>query len=473
MLNIPKYKEASRVFYYFEEISKIPRGSANTAPIANYLADFASKHSLKYERDDADNVIIRKPATAGYENKPTVIIQGHTDMVAEKLSTSKKDLAKDGIEIYEDGGFIKARETTLGADDGIAIAYALALLESKSLPHPAIEALFTSDEEIGLIGAQRLDKSRLNGKMLINIDSDEEGVFVAGCAGGIRTDITLPIVREACDWKHYKLCITGLAGGHSGTEIGKGRANAIKLGFRLLSSLAEIRLAYAESGNMDNAIPRSFTAHFCANGEPRPLFDKISAELSEEYEVTEPQMKIELTQENSDILPCDKATTYKILSICEKIPYGPQKTNDALGGIVEVSVNSGILRIDKDFKLCTSIRSSAESDKLALVEQLKRIAEATGANLSTDGSYPGWEYREVSALRDIFVSAYGKLFGKKAQVVTIHAGLECGIFADAIDGLDCISAGPDIFDIHTTEERLSISSAKNFFNLLCEVLKQI
>ena len=472
MLNISDFKDAERVFYYFEEISKIPHGSGNTGKIADYLTDFASAHGLFVFRDESDNILIRKPATAGYEDRPPVIIQGHTDMVAEKTPDSCRDMQTQGIEIIRDGDFLKAKDSTLGGDDGIAIAYALAILESNDIPHPALEVLLTSDEEIGLLGAAAFDKSLLQGRMLLNIDSDEEGIFTAGCAGGVRTDVNMQISREATEGKGYRLTVSGLLGGHSGVEIGKGRANAIKLGFRILTALPNISLVSATGGNMDNAIPREFTAEFVTEEDISEAFDSAYASIMTEFADREPDLTVSVTPANIDALPACRADSAKMLSIANAIPFGPTAMNAELPDLVETSLNTGIVRLDESFRLCTSIRSSVEAEKEKLVQLIAKIAEHAGAEFTTRGSYPGWAYRKDSALRDACVSVYNRLYGG-AEVITIHAGLECGLFSDAIEGLDCISFGPNNYDIHTTEERLSISSTVRVWEFLLEVLKNI
>ncbi len=473
MLSIPEHPRAQRVFYYFDEISKIPRGSGNTKPVADYLESFAKKHSLEYYRDEADNILIRKRGTRGYENHEAVIIQGHTDIVAQRTPDCSKDFKTEGLDIYREADFIKARGTTLGADDGIAVAYALALLESGLHSHPPLEILLTSDEEIGLVGAEKFDKSILCGRTLINIDTDEEGVFVVGCAGGVRCDTLLSVKRERCDLPAYKLRICGLTGGHSGTEIAKGRANAIKLGAEVLSAIGEVRICSFESGNMDNAIPRELVAEFCTAVCPRASFDAVCADIKARFCDAEPNMELKLSHTVLDTLPCDKQSSEKILGICNATPFGPQKICEALGGTPESSLNSGIAKLGEDFSLCTSVRASRVPDKEQIVGKLRAIADAAGADFSARGDYPGWEYKSDSRIKSIALNTYSELYGKEAQAISIHAGLECGVFADAIAGLDCISAGPDIFDIHTTEERLSISSAARFWDFLCRVLEKL
>lgn len=473
MLDFSDYPIAEKVFRYFEEISKIPRGSGNTALIADYLQAFAKMRSLEFYRDGKNNILIKKPASKGYEERPTVIIQGHTDMVAEKEPTCDKNLLTEGIDIYRDGDYLKARGTTLGGDDGIAVAYALALLDSEDIPHPAIEALFTSDEEIGLLGADAFDKSRLTGRIMINIDTDDEGIFVAGCAGGVRTDIRLPVYRGNFGGEAYSLKVSGLIGGHSGVEINRGRGNAIKIGFRVLSCLGDIRLHSAEGGNMDNAIPREFSAIFFSDEDFERKFSDIKKDIAKEYADTDSGIKIEIVKTKVDTPPCDKETTEKILGIVNSIPFGPVAYLPGLDNMVETSLNSGIARLGDEFTLCTSLRSSSEDKKWALAKKLEAVAEKWGAEFSWRGAYPGWEYRKNSKIRDVCSQTFFDLYGREAEVITIHAGLECGLFTGEIPDLDCISFGPDNFDIHTTEERLSLSSCARVWDFLLEVLKRI
>ena len=465
---------AGSVFNYFLEISKIPRGSGNTAPIADYLVNFANERGLYVRRDNADNVIIRKRATAGHEGRPTVIIQGHTDIVAEKLPGLDKDMVREGVEVYRDGDFLRARGTTLGGDDGVAIAYALALLDSEDIPHPTLEVICTSDEEVGLLGAVALDTSDITGKMMINIDSDDEGVFTVGCAGGQRSDVTLPVVREAYDGAVYELAVTGLLGGHSGVEIDRGRENATKiLGECLFSLGEEARLITLAGGSADNAIPRECRARVAVKDIP----DDVEASLSkieEKYKKNEADIKITLTESGCDDVALDKRSSRLAVSLLNTLPSGVIAMSEDIPGLVETSLNLGIARLTADtLSLSFSIRSAKASSKAALGERVREIAVAHGAACEEHGAYPAWEYKKDSPLRDAMCEVYERMYGKAPTVVTIHAGLECGIFSDKIKGLDCVSMGPDNFDIHTTEEHLSISSTERVFEYLKEVLKNI
>lgn len=472
MIEIPEYKNAECVFRFFEEISKIPHGSGNTAKIAEYLVAFANERSLYCRRDEADNVIIKKGATRGYESRPTVIIQAHTDMVEAKTPECKKDLKLEGIDLVRDGDFLRARGTTLGADDGIGVAYALALLDSSDIPHPEIEAVFTSDEEIGLIGAGALSCDDLCGKTMINIDSDDEGVFTAGCAGGLRCDITLPVKRDKDEKCGITVSVSGLKGGHSGIEINEGGGNAIKILAEILSSLGDIQIASIRGGNADNAIPRSACA--TVYGIDKSTAEKTGSKIIEKYRTGDPQITINVENTEGRVKFFDSDSTKNLISLVCEEPSGVVAMSEDIAGLVETSLNLGIIESLEESALITfSIRSSKESEKESLTARVCNIAKSHGATASTHGSYPGWEYKKDSHLRDVMCRTYKDMYKKDAKVIVIHAGLECGIFAGKIKDLDCVSIGPDNFDLHTTDEHLSISSSARVWDFLKEVLKNI
>ena len=474
MIKIPEYPEVASVFRFFEEISKIPHGSSNTKPIADYLVSFAKERGLLFYRDSSDNVIIKKDATSGFESRPTVILQGHTDMVAEKAPDATRNMQTEGIEIYRDGDFLRATDTTLGGDDGIAVAYALAILDSSDIPHPKIEALFTSDEEIGLLGAAALDVSHLSGKIMINVDSDEEGIFTVGCAGGGRIDIKLPVTRDEHSGTAYTLRVGGLLGGHSGIEIGRGRENAIKIGAELLSAIAGIRLVSLTAGNMDNAIPREFTAEVILDEGVYESFTATADGILEKYRATEQGVYATLTKTEQGGSPLSEESSKTVISAIMKTPSGVIRMSEDIEGLVESSQNLGIARLGEDFFAFTvSVRSAVGEKKKMLIENMRKIANELSAEISVRGEYPAWEYKKDSPLRDTCCRVYRESYGKDPLVITIHAGLECGIFSDKIEGLDCISIGPDNHDIHTTEEHLSISSSARVFDFLKKVLKEI
>lgn len=470
MLNFSDFPEVKEVFRFFEEFSKIPHGSGHTDKIADYLVNFAKERGLEHMRDAADNVIIKKCATKGYEARPTVIIQGHTDMVAEKSADSTINMLTDGLELYRDGDFLRAKGTTLGGDDGVAVAYALALLDSSEIDHPALEAVFTSDEEIGLIGAGAIDGKNIDGRIMINIDSDSEGIFTVGCAGGARIDITLPM--NLCDTgaEGYEITVDGLKGGHSGVEINKGRHNAVKILADLLAECGEIKAFSLCGGNADNAIPRQAK---CFASCDKELLDKAILSALSKHSDLEPDVTITAT-ESSSAKVYDEESSKKLISLINSEPSGVISMSEDIKGLVETSLNLGIAKSDDaSASISFSVRSSKGKEKENLLTRVRKIAEEHGATHSTHGEYPGWEYKKDSRLRDVMCEVYEREYGKRAEVITIHAGLECGIFSDKLPGLDCVSIGPDNYDIHTTEERLSISSTARVWDFVKKVLKEI
>lgn len=474
MLNINDHKSIEKVVRFFEEFSAIPHGSGNTSLIADYLVSFAEKRGLDYSRDSADNVIIRKPATKGYESRPAVIFQGHLDMVAEKKPGADIDMEKDGLELYRDGDFLRAKDTTLGGDDGVALAYALAVLDSDDIPHPDFEAVFTSDEEIGLLGAVAIDPQKINGRLLINIDSDEEGVFTVGCAGGMRSDVTLPVRRTECDFDSYRVKVSGFKGGHSGVEIDKGRVNANKALVEIISGIDEILIKDIRGGNADNAIPRECECVFSSCEDKTELIGKLGKEMAERYKDIEPDITVRVERCESDLKCVCAEDSKTLISLLSELPSGIIAMSSDVSGLVETSLNLGILRLeDTKAEISFSVRSAKGAEKLALGDRLERIAKDHRADYSTRGEYPAWEYRKDSHLRDVMKRVYEDMYQKSPKIVIIHAGLECGIFSEKIEGLDCVSIGPNNYDIHTTEERLSLSSLERVWQFLLEVLKKI
>lgn len=473
MLNLPEYKEGEKVFYFFEQISKIPHTSSNTGKIADYLVNFAKERKLWYLKDDANNVIIRKAATRGYEDKPTIIFQGHTDMVEDKIRGLDKDMLSEGVEIYRDGDLIKAKGTTLGADNGIAVAYALAVLDSNDIEHPEFEAVFTSDEEIGLIGASKLDTSSLHGKRMINVDSDIEGIFTVGCAGGIRTDLTLPYRAEDHNGKLFTVTISGLRGGHSGMEIDKGHENAIKILAEILDGIDGVRIAEISGGNADNAIPRYASCVISASSPLTPECAYI-LEIISKYKKTEPDLSITITESEENTPRFTNRDSKKIIEFIKKMPTGVYKMSEDITGLVETSSNIGIIATSEGrVTLSVSVRSSKDAEKQHMIDRIKSIGDEYGADFYGHGEYPAWEFSKNSALTDSLRKIYLDTYGREPKIEIIHAGLECGIFANKIKGLDCVSLGPNMYDIHTTDERLSISSAVRVFEFLKKALKEI
>lgn len=458
-----------KVFEYFEDLCAIPHGSGNTKKISDYCVSFAEKHGFSYTQDSLNNVIIKKDATKGYENSPTVILQGHLDMVCEKNAESDIDFLKDGLSLRLDGDFVSADGTTLGGDDGIAVAMALGVLDSTDISHPPLEVLFTTDEETGMYGADGLDASALSGKILINIDSEDEGVLTVGCAGGARADIAKSLNYEA-PVNTKKIVISGLVGGHSGVEINKNRHNANKLMLEFLRCIPQVKLARISGGAKDNVIPNRCECNVCTDCDLTEISKQF---IKDKYSDSDPNLEITVT--DGEILSViSKEDTKEIIDLICALPNGVQKMSTQIPSLVETSLNLGVLKIENNTLHCTfSVRSSVNSEKYELLNRLKDIADNFGAHLSDHGHYPAWEYRENSHLRDVMVKTFEKLYGKKPTVDVIHAGLECGIFCDKIDGLDAVSFGPDLLDIHTVNERLSVSSVQRTYEYLCETLKNL
>lgn len=475
-IDFSDFKAASLPLSYFEAISKIPHPSSHTEKLADYLVDFAKAHNLEYTRDTYGNVLIRKEATPGMEGREGICFQGHTDMVPETDGSTAIDMNTDPITLYRDGDFLRAKGTTLGGDDGVALAYALAILASDDIPHPYFEALFTADEEIGLLGATSLEVGPLRAKYLINIDSDEEGVFTVGCAGGCRTDIHRAICRERSEGKGFSISITGGKGGHSGVEIDRGRANVIKLMGALLSRLAErvpLCISSIQGGGADNAIPSECTAKIVASGEQLyALANEIFTELKAPYLESDGGISLTIEDASIDSVLC-KNDQAALLSLINEIPTGVAKMSEDIAGLPETSSNLGRVKVDDEAHLVISVRSSKEKEKRALCTRLSALAEKAGAVYSERGDYPAWEYSGPSRLSEVCEDVYRKMYNKDATTLIIHAGLECGILTDKFPALKCLSLGPDNFEIHTPRERLSLSSFTRVWEFLLEVLKTI
>ncbi len=461
-----------RVFYYFEDLCAIPHGSGNTKEISDYCVAFANAHGLSVYQDSHNNVVIRKPASAGYETHKTVILQGHLDMVCEKEPECGIDFTTDGLTLQCEGDFVFAEGTTLGGDDGIAVAMALAILEDDTLCHPPIEALFTTDEETGMYGAEGLDASVLAGKTLINIDSEEEGILTVSCAGGARAGITIPLSTAAVDMPCYTVTLGGLIGGHSGVEIDKGRQNANVLMGQFLHALPfSYQIIDIRGGQKDNAIPRQTVATVAANGDlAAAATEFVKANRIE----TEPGLAITVESASASITGFDGDSSKRIAEFLATVANGVQSMSRDIAGLVQTSLNLGILRSETEALTATfAVRSSVESEKTALLEKLAATATNFGGAFESHGHYPAWEYRKDSPLRDTMVRVYEQMYKSKPEVVAIHAGLECGLFAGKIGDLDAVSFGPNLYDIHTTRERLSIASVGRTYAYLCSILKSL
>lgn len=472
--------EPKRVFYYFEELCKIPHGSGNTKQISDYLVSFAKEHGLEYVQDEMNNVVIYKPATEGYEDAPAVILQGHMDMVCEKRPDVDHDFTKDPLNISVKDGYVTANGTTLGGDDGIAVAYGLALLESKDLAHPALEVLITVDEEIGLLGAEGFDCSVLKGKRLINLDSEAEGSLWISCAGGLSGISTFPVQRVEAEGQKAAVKITGLMGGHSGAEIDKKRANANVLMGRFLYSLQQetaYEIISLAGGQKDNAITREADAELLVEdiNSVKACAEKLQKGFREEYAGTDEGITVEITDlgvASAKVL--HPTSREKVLFFLMEVPFGIQKMSGSIDGLVETSTNIGIVKLGEDeFLGSSSVRSSVEAAGAALSDKICYLTEFLGGEYTVQGAYPAWEYRKDSPLRDQMVEVYEEMYGEKPNVVAIHAGLECGLFYKKIEGLDCVSLGPNMKDIHTSEEVLDIASTERVWKYLVKVLESL
>lgn len=482
-MNVLQNIEPKAVFKYFEEISKIPRGSGNEKEISDYLVKFAKDLNLEVIQDKALNVIIKKPGTKGYENSNIVIIQGHMDMVCEKNKGTNHDFEKDPLKLRVIDDMIYATDTTLGADNGIAIAYALALLASNDIAHPPIEVLITTDEETGMSGAMAVSKEDVKGKVLINLDNEEEGDLLVSCAGGIRSKFTIDVDFEDIDNSSIiELSVRGLKGGHSGMEINKERGNSNKIMGRILKDmLSEIdfRIISINGGAKDNAIPREMDAIISVKEadieKVKALVEKWQKILLNELKAQDSGVKILVNKlDNTTTKVFSKESTNKTVNLLYLIPNGINTRSVEIDGLVESSSNIGVVKtINNKVTFDSAIRSSVSSLKDEIVLRSKTIAELLNVKFETSARYPEWQYNSDSKLRDLCQEVYKKMYGKDANIVAIHAGVECGLFNERLGGLDMISFGPNLYDVHTPEEHMSIESVQNVWEYLKEVLKAL
>ena len=471
-----------KILHFFEEISSVPRGSRNNKGISDYLVQFAKDRGLYYEQDEMLNVIIIKDATPGYEDHDAVILQGHMDMVCIKEPDSDHDFEKDPLKLSIDGDFIKADRTSLGGDNGIAIAYALAILDSDEYAHPRLEVVITTDEEIGLLGATALDTKSLKAKYMINIDSEEESNITVGCAGGMTSISEFTMKEEKVTGVKVTCQVRGLRGGHSGVDAKKHRTNATILVARMMDDLRKeftFSLASLMSGEKDNAIPSASDVEFVVAEQDAEAFaQKITAlnnVYAAEIKTPEPDFKVVVTKGDKGTYEClTKESFDQVILYILFQPNGIQTMSADIEGLVESSLNLGICKVTpKTAVFSYSVRSSVATYKAFLSNKIKMFTEFLGGTYKVEGEYPGWEYRQDSKLRDIFVKHYKEEFNREPVIEVIHAGLECGILADKMPGLDMVSIGPDMFDVHTPMERLSISSTKRMFDYLVTVLKEL
>ena len=467
------------VFGFFEEICAIPHGSRNTKAISDYLVDFAKTRGLRYFQDEVNNVVIFQNGTCGYENHEPVILQGHMDMVCEKDASCPLDMAVDGLDVTHDGAYVFAKGTTLGADNGIAVAYALALLDDPTIPHPPLEVVITVDEEIGMLGAAVIDLSQLKGRLLLNLDSEDEGVFTVSCAGGATATISLEASRRAVYGPCIRLAVDGLQGGHSGAEIHKNRANANKVMGEFMSRIQKLMplcLTSFAGGSKDNAIPRSCQANVVAMGinleRINGIAEALQAEVREQYDEPEATVQaFDLDALGGNALPTE--LTAKVIALLCSAPNGVQAMSEEMPGLVQTSLNMGIAKLADTMSMTFSVRSSVNQEKEDLLQKLKELAAFYDASYSQMGEYPAWEYKADSRLRSVMVDTYKRMYQKEPEVMAIHAGLECGLLGEKLPGLDCVSIGPQMHDIHTSREKLDIASTRRTWEFLLEILKAL
>ena len=482
MKDVLKGLEPESVFRNFEALTQIPRESGNEAEVAAFLEQFAQNLGLEVIREPLNNIIIKKPATPGHEKSPTVILQGHTDMVCVKLDTLDFDFNTESIPLVVDGDWIKTEGTTLGADNGIAVAMAMSILESKTVEHPNLVALFTTSEETGMDGVMSLNPENVSGEILINLDSEEEGTLLASCAGGVNnlTELEMKLVDNAYS-EAYQLTISGLAGGHSGIEIGKNRANAIKLMGRTLSIFkAHFPFALFEisGGEKMNAIAKKCTMKFAVHAEDRYMMEDLVASIEStfkrEYEVADAGIQLQVAAIESPKMVFAVESTDTLEKLLRLTPFGVYTMSAGMPGLVESSNNLGVLEQNgHTIKLTNAIRSSVQSKKQELNEAMALISDAVGGANSLVADYPEWPFKVASPIRELMKTTFNDLYGKELKVDAIHAGLECGFLKEKVGDIDMVSLGPNMHDVHTPFERLSISSTARTYQFLCEVLRRL
>ena len=467
------------VFKYFFDICSIPHSSGDMEKISDYCMDFAKKHNLKAIKDDACNVIIYKDASNGYENSESIILQGHLDMVCQKTDDCNIDFSKDGLKLLVDGDFLTAQNTTLGGDNGIAVAMIMAILASDDIPHPPIEAVFTTDEEIGMIGATKLDFNLIKSQKMINLDAEEDDTVTVSCAGGSDFVVDVPLDYETKNGTELTITLKGLKGGHSGVEIDKGRVNANILMGRVLNNISNshnIELISISGGDKANAITNKCVAKLLVD-DANTLKSNLTATLEIiKNEIKERESGFDFEISISE--ECEKSVVSK--NIAEKIirnlvcaPNGIIEMSAEIEGLVETSLNLGILKTENNvMTFHFALRSNKKSALIALEEKLLAFWSNSKCEIKTFGHYPPWEFKENSKLQEIYIDTYRELFGTEPKVEAIHAGLECGVFSSAKNGMDCIAIGPALYDVHTVNEKLSISSTERIFELLLKILKK-
>ena len=472
-----------KLFHFFEDISAIPRGSGNEKEISDYLVKFARERNLWVYQDEAHNVIIRKDGSEGAKDKEPVMLQGHIDMVCDKLAGVEHDFEKDGIELVVKDGVLSANGTTLGADNGVAVALMMMVLDDEAIKHPPVECVFTTEEEVGLNGAQALDKSLITARTMINMDSEEEGVATISCAGGLRISLTRPVKRETAEGTLITIKIKGLLGGHSGMDISKERQNANLLMARMVDHLmrnTDGKLVTFAGGTKDNAITRECGATLIyADKAEAEKAEKLARSLAETLaaEITpdEPDFVCEISVEEGKTASALAAEDAKaFVSAIRLAPNGVFSRNMKMDGFVVTSSNMGVVKADEDcLQIVVSPRSSVASLQEDTKERFQTLADTFGFRTEYSGEYPGWSFAEKSRIREVFIESYRELFGKELKLEAIHAGLECGLFSEALPGLDAIAVGPTLYDVHTPDEHVPLDSFERFYELLKDVLARL
>ena len=480
-MGVLSHLEPKAVFHYFERLCAVPHGSGNTRIISDLCVTMAQELGLQYRQEECNNVIIWKGASPGYENAAPVILQGHMDMVCAQTEDCPKDMAREGLDLATDGQYVWAEKTSLGGDDCIAVAAIFAILADDSLPHPPLEAVITVDEETGMDGAVALDCSDLKGRRLLNLDSEEEGVFTVSCAGGLRADCFLPAVKEPLDGETcFTVTVSGLQGGHSGAEIDKGRGSANDLISRVLYSAMErlgaLRIADLRGGQFDNVICPRCDAVVAVPAGKAADFDAFIREfdgiLKNEYAATDSGVTLTCGAAEAGAAYSADASS-RMLHVLLALPQGVQVMSADFPGLVQTSLNLGVITAGDDgLHFSFSIRSSVATQKELLLQRVRAIVEYTGGGtVSTRGDYPAWQYARQSPLRDTVMAAYKDITGQDGVIMATHGGLECGLLINKMPGLDAVSLGPELHDIHSPRERLGVASVGRMYELVCEVLK--
>ena len=471
--------EPKAVLEFFEDLCALPHGTRQTKPVSDYLVAFAQKRGLKYRRDEVNNVVIWKNAAPGYEDAPIVMLQGHMDMLVEKAHNCSRNTDEIGLDIFVEGDEIGARGTTLGADDGIGVALALAVLDDDHLRHGPLECVFTVDEEMGMQGVRALDVSDLKAKYMINLDSLEEQVFTVSCAGSTRVVSTLPVKREAFDGTICALMVDGLVGGHSAEDIHRGRANANRLMGRVLMELmdaTELRLLTVSGGAKDNTIPRDAAALIAVKDveKAKAAAKAVATVLEQEYRAAEKKIRVRLFPTRSHFVAMDEESTRRIATFLFCAPTGVQMMNVEEPGLVQTSLNFAMVYTEDDDVVARfMIRSSVNTQAEVTARRVMALTRALGGEAVVPSSYSAWQYRPNSHLRDVMTDAFMTVYGKPPRIAALHSSLECGILSGKMPDLDCISIGPDVINVHTPQERLKIASTWRTWAFLRESLRRL